>query len=109
MLVELSKLSNRSIVLASATFALKAGLWFRRVRFFISAPGSQAKHACCQAEIPRNPCAKFLGHLTCAAAPKLQCCNNATTKRGNALAGGAGECAADGYGRVVAITRSNYF
>ena len=35
-----------------ATFALKAGVWFRRARFFIFAPDSQAKHACRQAEIP---------------------------------------------------------
>jgi hypothetical protein len=31
---------------------LKAGVWFRRARFFIFAPDSQAKHACRQAEIP---------------------------------------------------------
>ena len=52
----LSKLCNRSIVFqpARATFALKAGVWFRRARFFIFAPDSQAKHACRQAEFPLN-------------------------------------------------------
>jgi hypothetical protein len=39
---------------ARATFALKAGVWFRRARFFIFAPYSQAKHACRQAESPLN-------------------------------------------------------
>ena len=39
---------------ARATFALKAGEWFRRARFFIFAPDSQANHACRQAEIPLN-------------------------------------------------------
>src|SRR5262245_40801068 len=39
---------------ARATFALKAGVWFRRARFFIFAPDSQAKHACRQAEFPLN-------------------------------------------------------
>src|SRR5258708_38179457 len=37
-----------------ATFALKAGVWYRRARFFIFAPDSQAKHACRQAEFPLN-------------------------------------------------------
>jgi hypothetical protein len=29
-------------------------VWFRRARFFIFAPDSQAKHACRQAEFPLN-------------------------------------------------------
>jgi hypothetical protein len=33
---------------------LKAGVWFRRARFFIFAPDSQAKHACRQAAFPLN-------------------------------------------------------
>jgi hypothetical protein len=37
---------------AKATFALKAGVWFRRARLFMVAPDSQAKHACRQAAIP---------------------------------------------------------
>ena len=46
---------------AKATFALKVGVWFRRVRFFIVAPDSQAKHACLQAEIPLNALFKIPG------------------------------------------------
>jgi len=40
---------------------LKVGVWFRRVRFFIVAPDSQAKHACLQAEIPLNALFKIPG------------------------------------------------
>jgi hypothetical protein len=59
----LSKLRNRSIFFkaAKATFALKVGVWFRRARFFIVAPDSQAKHACLQAEFPLNALFKIPG------------------------------------------------
>jgi hypothetical protein len=40
---------------------LKAGVWFRRARFFIFAPDSQAKHACRQAEFPLNALFKIPG------------------------------------------------
>jgi hypothetical protein len=46
---------------SGATFALKAGVWFRRARLFIFAPDSQAKHACRQAEIPLIALFKILG------------------------------------------------
>jgi len=36
-------------------------VWFRRARFFIVAPDSQAKHACRQAEIPLNALFKIPG------------------------------------------------
>jgi hypothetical protein len=35
---------------ASATFALKAGVWFRRGRLDMLSPDSQAQRACRQAE-----------------------------------------------------------
>jgi hypothetical protein len=37
---------------ASATFALKAGVWFRRARLFIVSPDSRANLARRQAETP---------------------------------------------------------
>jgi hypothetical protein len=37
---------------ASATFALKAGVWFRRARLLIVSPDSRANFARRQAEIP---------------------------------------------------------
>jgi len=40
---------------------LKAGVWFRRARFFIIAPDSQAQNACRQAEIPLNALFKIPG------------------------------------------------
>jgi hypothetical protein len=46
---------------ARATFALKAGVWFRRARFFIFAPDSQAQNACRQAEIPLRALFKIPG------------------------------------------------
>jgi hypothetical protein len=53
---EISCLARLQFLLcaAKATFALNAGVWFRRARFFIVAPDSQAKHAYRQAEIPLN-------------------------------------------------------
>jgi hypothetical protein len=53
---------------ARATFALKAGVWFRRARFFIFAPDSQAQNACRQAEIPLNALFKIPGP------PQRSCC-----------------------------------
>jgi hypothetical protein len=40
------------LMAARATFALKAGVWFRRGRRFMVSPDSQAQRARCQAEIP---------------------------------------------------------
>src|SRR5580704_7102235 len=37
---------------ASATLALKAGVWFRRARLVIISPDSRAQRARCQAETP---------------------------------------------------------
>src|SRR5258708_26158739 len=44
---------------ASATFALKAGVWFRRGRLFMVSPDSQAQRARCQAETPLIDLFKF--------------------------------------------------
>src|SRR3990172_1545212 len=46
---------------ASATFALKAGVWFRRGRRFIVSPDSRAKLARRQAEIPLIVLCRFPG------------------------------------------------
>jgi Flp pilus assembly protein TadG len=46
---------------ASATFALKAGVWFRRGRLDMVSPDSQAQRACRQAEIPLNALCKIPG------------------------------------------------
>src|SRR5258705_13943555 len=45
---------------ASATFALKAGVWFRRGRLFIVSPDSLAQRARCQAETPLIVLFRFL-------------------------------------------------
>ncbi|MGB8608844.1 hypothetical protein, partial [Bradyrhizobium sp.] len=45
---------------ASATFALKAGVWFRRGRLFIVSPDSLAQRARCQAETPLIVSFRFL-------------------------------------------------
>ena len=45
---------------ASATFALKAGVWFRRGRLFIVSPDSLAQLARCQAETPLIVLFRFL-------------------------------------------------
>jgi hypothetical protein len=44
---------------ASATLALKAGVWFRRGRLFIVSPDSLAQRARCQAETPLIDLFKF--------------------------------------------------
>ena len=44
---------------ASATFALKAGVWFRRGRLLIVSPDSRADLARCQAETPLIPLFRF--------------------------------------------------
>src|SRR5215470_12082092 len=44
---------------ARATFALKAGVWFRRGRLLMVAPDSQAQRARCQAEIPLIALCRF--------------------------------------------------
>ncbi len=46
---------------ASVTFALKAGVWFRRGRLLMVAPDSQTQRACCQAETPFIVLSKFPG------------------------------------------------
>ena len=46
---------------ASATFALKAGVWFRRARLLIVAPDSRAHRARRQAEIPLSALCRFPG------------------------------------------------
>src|SRR6202795_4464381 len=45
---------------ASATLALKAGVWFRRGRLFIVSPDSLAQRARCQAETPLIVLFRFL-------------------------------------------------
>src|ERR1700737_4751206 len=45
---------------ASAPFALKAGVWFRRGRLFIVSPDSLAQRARCQAETPLIVLFRFL-------------------------------------------------
>src|ERR1700736_707266 len=45
---------------ASATLALKAGVWFRRGRLFIVSPDSLAQRARCQAESPLIVLFRFL-------------------------------------------------
>src|ERR1700687_3838683 len=45
---------------ASATFALKAGVWFRRGRLFIVSADSLAQRARCQAETPLIVLFRFL-------------------------------------------------
>src|SRR5215207_3583840 len=44
---------------ASATFALKAGVWFRRGRLFICSPDSRANLARRQAETPLSALCRF--------------------------------------------------
>ena len=46
---------------ASATFALKAGVWFRRARLFMVSPDSRAQRARCQAETPLIVLCRFPG------------------------------------------------
>src|SRR5258708_3202833 len=48
------------LMAASATFALKAGVWFRRGRLFIVSPDSLAQRARCQAETPLIVLFRFL-------------------------------------------------
>ena len=57
----LGKLCQRSIPLMaeSATFALKAGVWFRRGRLFMVSPDSRAYRARRQAETPLSVLFKF--------------------------------------------------
>jgi hypothetical protein len=45
---------------ASATFALKAGVWFRRARLLIVSPDSRVNLARRQAETPLIPLFRFL-------------------------------------------------
>src|SRR5438034_387788 len=45
---------------ASATFALKAGVWFRRARLLIVSPDSRVNLARRQAETPLIPVFRFL-------------------------------------------------
>ena len=51
---------------ASATFALKAGVWFRRVRLLIIAPDSRAYRARRQAETPLSVLCSFPEPALCA-------------------------------------------
>ena len=57
----LSKLGQRlsPLMAASATFALKAGVWFRRARLLIVSPDSRAQLARCQAETPLIVLSRF--------------------------------------------------
>src|SRR6202011_613241 len=48
------------LMAASATLALKAGVWFRRGRLFIVSPDSLAQRARCQAESPLIVLFRFL-------------------------------------------------
>src|ERR1700758_1730655 len=47
------------LMAASATFALKAGEWFRRGRLFMLSPDSRAQRARCQAETPLIVLSRF--------------------------------------------------
>jgi hypothetical protein len=51
------------LIAANATFALKAALWFRRVRFDMSAPDPRHSRRT-QAENPLNVLYKFASHLS---------------------------------------------
>src|SRR5438105_10597008 len=56
---------------ASATFALKAGVWFRRARLLIVSPDSRVNLARRQAETPLIPLFRFLRPALPSNRPKL--------------------------------------
>jgi hypothetical protein len=57
------------LMAANATFALKAGVWFRRARLLIVSPDSRVNLARRQAETPLIPLFRFLRPALAASSP----------------------------------------